>query len=124
MLLSVRTHPRLTRLVTLSARPPIPLLLPTFRSLSDSTLSTHLQEVDSRDARAYAEEIGALFLETSAKANKNVQELFADISRRLPAAAEPAFQEGGLRLDDNQQGGGGGGGGRAGGGGGSKGGCC
>ena len=40
--------------------------------------------MDASEARAYAEEIGGLFLETSAKANRNVQELFVDISRRLP----------------------------------------
>jgi len=49
--------------------------------------------VDASEARAYAEEIGGLFLETSAKANRNVQELFVDISRRLPAPAEPAFND-------------------------------
>ena len=49
--------------------------------------------MDASEARAYAEEIGGLFLETSAKANRNVQELFVDISRRLPAPAEPAFND-------------------------------
>lgn len=38
--------------------------------------SRYTQEVDASEARAYAEEIGALFMETSAKANRNVQELF------------------------------------------------
>ena len=61
---------------------------------AEGPLPTDSQEVDGREARAYAEEIGALFLETSAKANRNVQELFADISRRLPAPAEPAFADG------------------------------
>ena len=63
-------------------------LPPTFRpALSPPRLD---QEVEASEARAYAEEIGALFMETSAKANRNVQELFVDISRRLPAPAEPA----------------------------------
>lgn len=51
------------------------------------------QEVETSEARAYADEIGALFMETSAKANRNVQELFVDISRRLPAPAEAAFND-------------------------------
>jgi hypothetical protein len=38
--------------------------------------------VSTAEAQAYAEEIGALCLETSAKLNKNVQDLFVDISRR------------------------------------------
>jgi GTPase SAR1 family protein len=42
------------------------------------------REVDPADARAYAESIGAIFIETSAKDNRNVKELFVDLSRRLP----------------------------------------
>jgi Ras-related protein Rab-22 len=49
------------------------------------------REVDMMEAKSYADEINALFLETSAKANRNVQELFQDISKRLPAPAEPVF---------------------------------
>ncbi|CAN0311683.1 unnamed protein product, partial [Discosporangium mesarthrocarpum] len=49
-----------------------------------------LQEVDSSLARAYADEIGAMFMETSAKKDTNVQDLFVEISRRLPAkTAQP-----------------------------------
>lgn len=88
------------------------------------------REVDSAEARAYAEEIGALYLETSAKANRNIHELFVDISHRLPAAPEPQYAPD-LVPDLRGDGSGGGGGGRgagasagAGGGGGKKGGCC
>lgn len=43
------------------------------------------REVDSDKARLLAEEIGALFLETSAKDDKNVQDIFVQLSYRLPA---------------------------------------
>ena len=38
-------------------------------------------------AREYAEEINALFVETSAKEDTNVHELFVNISKRLPETA-------------------------------------
>jgi Ras-related protein Rab-22 len=82
------------------------------------------REVSTAEAKAYAAEIGALFLEASAKLNKNVQDLFTDISKRLPKPQE-AF--GGDVADLRKGGGGGGaggGGGDEGGGGGKKGGCC
>ena len=41
-------------------------------------------------AREYAEEINALFVETSAKEDTNVHELFVNISKRLPEAAATA----------------------------------
>lgn len=42
------------------------------------------REVDTKTAREYAEEIGALYLETSAKDDTNVQEIFVRLSERLP----------------------------------------
>jgi hypothetical protein len=36
-------------------------------------------------ALAYAEEIGAMYLETSAKDDVNVQDIFVQLSNRLPA---------------------------------------
>jgi Ras-related protein Rab-5C/Ras-related protein Rab-22 len=49
--------------------------------------------VSTAEARAYAEEIGALFIETSAKVNKGVQDVFVDISHRLPQPQESNFGE-------------------------------
>lgn len=49
-----------------------------------------LQEVETADAKRYAQEIGALFFETSAKnsdASGRVQEMFVELARMLPAAA-------------------------------------
>lgn len=42
------------------------------------------REVDSAMAQAYAEDIGAMYLETSAKADTNVQDIFVRLSSRLP----------------------------------------
>ncbi len=51
--------------------------------------------------QAYAEENGLFFWETSAKANSNVAEVFADIAARLPRAAAPASPPlGGITLTD------------------------
>jgi len=83
------------------------------------------REVSTAEAKAYAAEIGALFLESSAKLNKNVADVFTDISRRLPKPQE-AFGAGGGAggaggdVDLRKGGGGGDGGGD----GGKKGGCC
>ena len=41
------------------------------------------REVEISEAEAYAEEIGALFIETSAKTDTNVSKAFIDISSRL-----------------------------------------
>mmetsp|Transcript_19393 Transcript_19393/g.18741 ORF Transcript_19393/g.18741 Transcript_19393/m.18741 type:complete len:203 (-) Transcript_19393:1144-1752(-) len=46
------------------------------------------REVDKNMAAAYAEEIGAFYLETSAKDDLNVQDIFVQISNRLPAAPQ------------------------------------
>lgn len=51
--------------------------------------------IASKDAEAYAKSINALFMETSAKADVNVQELFQNISKRLPEAG------GGFEDDDD-----------------------
>lgn len=47
--------------------------------------------MSTAEARAYADEIGALFIETSAKVNKGVQAVFEDISHRLPQPVEANF---------------------------------
>lgn len=47
------------------------------------------REVDKTTAGDYAEEINAIFVETSAKTGNNVQEMFTNISKKLPASVEP-----------------------------------
>ena len=49
------------------------------------------REVSKEDAQAYANEIGAIFSETSAKQNKGVEEVFKELSRRLPKHQEANF---------------------------------
>jgi GTPase SAR1 family protein len=48
------------------------------------------REVERETAKTYAEEIDAIFVETSAKTGDNVQEMFTDISKRLPATSQQA----------------------------------
>lgn len=43
------------------------------------------REVEQKTAAQYAEEIGAIYLETSAKDDLNVQDIFIKLSTRLPA---------------------------------------
>lgn len=43
------------------------------------------REVDERTASQYADEIGAVYLETSAKDDTNVQDIFVKLSTRLPS---------------------------------------
>ena len=38
-------------------------------------------QVEREEAQAYADEIGAIFVETSAKTGDNVQDLFASVAR-------------------------------------------
>lgn len=69
---------------------------------------TLLQAVSTAEAKAYADEISALFIETSAKLNKGIADVFVDISRRLPQPVERDQDS----LADLRQGGGGGGAGK------------
>ncbi|XP_038070413.1 ras-related protein Rab-31-like [Patiria miniata] len=48
-----------------------------------------LREVDMRTAMDYAQDIGAVFIETSAKTAANVKELFVNISEQLPPEVMP-----------------------------------
>ncbi len=72
--------------------------------------------MSTAEAKGYADEIGALFCETSAKLNKGVADVFVDISRRLPTPVERDIGE----VADLRQGGGGNGRGSTA----SGGGCC
>ncbi|XP_064610701.1 ras-related protein Rab-22A-like [Liolophura sinensis] len=51
-----------------------------------------LREVSRKDAKDYAEEIGAVFTETSALTAANVPELFSQLATKLPSDVEPANQ--------------------------------
>jgi hypothetical protein len=46
------------------------------------------REVESAAAAAYAQEIGAMYLETSAKDDLNVHDIFVQLSHRLPPPPE------------------------------------
>ena len=48
------------------------------------------REVSTETADLYAQEIGAIYLETSAKNSTNVSEIFAEISKRLPKVTKQA----------------------------------
>ena len=63
------------------------------------------REVDRTMATAYAEEIGAVYLETSAKDDLNVHDIFAQISSRLPAPpqADASIIRESARLRTQQQ---------------------
>eukprot|EP01105_Mastigella_eilhardi_P022562 TRINITY_DN5563_c0_g1_i1.p1 TRINITY_DN5563_c0_g1~~TRINITY_DN5563_c0_g1_i1.p1 ORF type:complete len:221 (-),score=70.50 TRINITY_DN5563_c0_g1_i1:69-704(-) len=50
------------------------------------------RKVDAAVAQAYADENGILFMETSAKTNTNVNEMFAAIAKKLPKTVTPAAQ--------------------------------
>eukprot|EP00483_Globobulimina_turgida_P005530 UN05540 len=47
------------------------------------------RQVQAEDAKAYADDNGIFFIETSAKTPKNVRELFVAIARKLPKEAPP-----------------------------------
>ncbi|EDL85105.1 RAB22A, member RAS oncogene family (predicted), isoform CRA_a [Rattus norvegicus] len=60
---------------------------------------TDVREVMERDAKDYADSIHAIFVETSAKNAININELFIEISRRLPSTdASPASGGKGFKL--------------------------
>jgi len=65
------------------------------------------RQVDTDEAKAYAEENQIMFMETSAKDNVNVSEIFQHIARKLPKtqAAAPASGAVQLVLPDDKDGG-------------------
>lgn len=56
------------------------------------------RQVDTPSAEAYAASIGASFLETSAKTKANVDEIFLNISKSLPAYEPPKNYQNTLKL--------------------------
>eukprot|EP01103_Thecamoeba_quadrilineata_P006677 TRINITY_DN16404_c0_g1_i1.p1 TRINITY_DN16404_c0_g1~~TRINITY_DN16404_c0_g1_i1.p1 ORF type:complete len:206 (-),score=24.60 TRINITY_DN16404_c0_g1_i1:177-794(-) len=53
------------------------------------------RKVPAEEGQSYADEVGAIFMETSAKAPINVNELFVSIAQKLPKApARPLSQRG------------------------------
>ena len=59
----------------------------------------HKRAVDADAARAYADECGALFLETSAKDDTNVSALFTDLVKNVKRDARPPAGANALRID-------------------------
>ncbi|XP_048449285.1 ras-related protein Rab-22A [Rhincodon typus] len=60
---------------------------------------TDAREVLEKDAKDYADSIHAIFVETSAKNAININELFAEISRRIPSTAvNPPTNSKGFKL--------------------------
>eukprot|EP01006_Ploeotia_vitrea_P041354 TRINITY_DN66504_c4_g4_i1.p2 TRINITY_DN66504_c4_g4~~TRINITY_DN66504_c4_g4_i1.p2 ORF type:complete len:188 (-),score=95.72 TRINITY_DN66504_c4_g4_i1:85-648(-) len=53
------------------------------------------RQVDTEEAKAYADEQNIFLMETSAKTNHNVTELFTAIARKLPKNNKPAQSAGG-----------------------------
>uniref|UniRef100_A0A061SJJ3 Ras-related protein Rab-5C n=1 Tax=Tetraselmis sp. GSL018 TaxID=582737 RepID=A0A061SJJ3_9CHLO len=58
------------------------------------------RKVVADDARAYAEENGLFFMETSAKTATNVDEVFYTLAEKLPKSPTPAAPTGGITLTD------------------------
>mmetsp|Transcript_1536 Transcript_1536/g.2205 ORF Transcript_1536/g.2205 Transcript_1536/m.2205 type:complete len:200 (+) Transcript_1536:59-658(+) len=47
------------------------------------------RKVDAKEAKAYADENGCIFFETSAKTGANVQDIFVAIAQKLPKSVQP-----------------------------------
>ena len=60
------------------------------------------RQVEDAEARAYAEENGLFFMETSAKTAANVNDLFYEIARKLPRAAPAETPAPGVVLNARQ----------------------
>jgi translation elongation factor EF-4 len=65
-----------------------------------------MRQVDQSEAEAYAESIGAGYVETSAKDDVGVHELFLSLCRKVPAPVPVAdAARGGIYLSSQTQGG-------------------
>lgn len=64
------------------------------------------RQVDSEEAKAYADEQGILFFETSAKTNTNVNELFRTVAQKLPKGAPQQQSRGNIVINPDEQEGG------------------
>mmetsp|Transcript_8405 Transcript_8405/g.14868 ORF Transcript_8405/g.14868 Transcript_8405/m.14868 type:complete len:193 (-) Transcript_8405:235-813(-) len=56
------------------------------------------REVEEEEAQKYATENGLLFMETSAKSNFNISELFETIAKKLPQATPPTEGNEGITI--------------------------
>ena len=52
------------------------------------------REVDNKEVKAYANENNLMFIETSAKTNHNITELFEQIAKKLPKKQQPQPRSG------------------------------
>lgn len=57
------------------------------------------RQVSEEEAQTYAEDNSCIFMETSAKTNHNVSNLFITIAKKLPKSAPPPRQSGGIVID-------------------------
>lgn len=60
------------------------------------------REVDAAEAKTYADDNGLFFIETSAKTNVNVRELFLAIARKLPKESNDQTGNNSFLLDENE----------------------
>lgn len=60
------------------------------------------RQVDEAAAEKYAESVGASHIHTSAKADRNVNELFLDVTRRMIEVRDAAAGAGSAARDDRR----------------------
>jgi len=82
---------------TLSQNGPEDIILAVVGNKSD--LADH-RSVKEEDARQFAEKVGAFYVESSARDNQNVQELFDELARRVAQTSIPRNNESTIDLDE------------------------